>query len=97
MRITLHIDRLVLEGLAMSPHADRVLSEAVESELTRLIQSGGFDAPHGVSVPRLSAPGLTLDRDATPATIGTHIAGSLFNSLSQPSHGPAGTPGTSGR
>jgi hypothetical protein len=94
MRITFHIDRLVLEGLAVSPHAGPALSVAVESELTRLIESGGLDVPHGISVPRLSAPGVTLDRGATPASIGTHIAGSLFGGLSQPIDGPAQTPGT---
>ena len=97
MTVTLHIDRLVLDGLAVSSHGGRALSTAVEAELTRLIASGGLQVSSGVSVPRLAAPGVTLEPGATPAAIGTQVAGALFSGLSQPIDGPGRPAGATKR
>ena len=97
MTVTLHIDRLVLDGLMVSSHGGRAVSMAVEAELTRLIAAGGLSRSHGISVPRLSAPGVTLGPGATPAAIGTEIAGALFSGLSQPADGPSQPAGATTR
>ena len=39
MNINLHIERLVLDGIAVEPHQRAVLKAAVESELGRLLVS----------------------------------------------------------
>lgn len=88
MTVHVHIDRLVLDGLALSAHAGPALSVAVEAELTRLIESAGLPLTNGLSVPRVAAPGITLDSGAAPGAVGTQVAGSLFSSLSQRADGP---------
>jgi hypothetical protein len=83
MTVHLHIDRLVLDGLPVPAHAGGAVSIAVEAELTRLIEAGGLHLPDGISVPRLAAPGVTVDPKTTPGVLGTRIAGALFSGLSQ--------------
>ncbi len=41
MNINLHIERLVLDGITLSPGESPLLKAAVEAELTRLLMSGG--------------------------------------------------------
>ena len=97
MTVTLHIDRLVLDGLAVSSQGGRVLSTAVEAELTRLLASGALPVSSGISVPRLAAPGVTLEAGATPAALGTQVAGALFSGLSQSIDGPVRPAGAARR
>ena len=53
MSIHLHIDRLVLEGLPLSPTDGPLLQAALESELTRLMGDGlSPELAEGAAVPR---------------------------------------------
>lgn len=57
MNVELHIERLVLTGVALPPGGRAALSRAFGRELTRLIQAGGLPPAllGGTSVPRLTA------------------------------------------
>lgn len=83
MNITIHIERLILDGVDIS-HADRpALQAAIESELARLLADGaaadGFRA--GGAVPVLRAPAIDLVRGSTPARMGEQIAGAVHGGL----------------
>jgi hypothetical protein len=60
--VEVHIDALVLRGVARS-HAARV-GEAIERELTRLIDSGGD-------------PGVTTRAVGSPEALGAEIASAI--------------------
>jgi hypothetical protein len=90
MRITLHIEHLVLDGL---PAADGArLRAAVEGELARLLASGGLrpDLAAGGAVARLAAPPIRLDRGGRPDAIGRAVARSVHAGIGDPrGAGPA--------
>ena len=54
MKVHLHIDRLVLEGIAV-PHRGK-LQAAVERELASLIAERGLGAVTSIAVPSMRAP-----------------------------------------
>ena len=83
MKINLHIERLVLEGLPVeSRHADAV-REAIEAELMRLLGekglSGGLQT--GGVFPRLQAQALQLDAVNSPPRIGEQIGRAVYGSI----------------
>lgn len=42
MKISVHVERLVLEGLPVSVSERPLLQAAIEAELTRLLRNGGL-------------------------------------------------------
>lgn len=83
MKINLHIDRLVLEGIDL-PHAQRpVLQTAVEAELGRLLAEGGIgaDLAGGGAVPSVRASGFEMGADGNPDQLGTRIARSVYGGI----------------
>jgi len=79
--VSLHIDRLVLEGLALTPAQGVHVQRALERELLRLwaARAAGGCESSGAS-PLLRAPAIVLD-DITPARLGRDVARSLFTLL----------------
>ena len=91
MNITLHIERLVLDGIAVS-HAQRpLLQAAVEAELARLLAEGGLASGlrDGVQVPALGAQAIQITQPGEPAVLGTQIAQSVYSSLGRSSQAPS--------
>jgi hypothetical protein len=84
MNVSLHIERLVLDGLELERGHEPLFRAALEAELTRLIAGGG-GANHlttAGTVPRLSAPGIeTAGGGGDPAGLGRQIARSVYDSL----------------
>jgi hypothetical protein len=83
MTVRLHIDRLVLDGIAVA-QADRPhLQEAIERELTRLIGEGGVSASFetGLNVPSVEAADLQIQPRGGAADLGHRIAGALYGGL----------------
>jgi hypothetical protein len=81
MKIHLHIDRLVLDGIAIErTHAGRVRA-AVEHELTRLMASGGtVESLHrGGVVPYLRGGNIRISKENQPATLGRQIAAAVHS------------------
>lgn len=83
MRITLTIDRLVLDGFELGPGGATLLQAAVEAELGRLLAAG--DLPPGLleggAAPLLRAAPVRHSPDTTPEQLGAQIAQSVYGSL----------------
>jgi hypothetical protein len=83
MKIEIHIERLVLDGLPVTSAQGTRLRRAVERELSRLLQNGAI-APYlagSEALPRLSAPQFRFARRDGPSAIGKQIANSVYAGL----------------
>jgi hypothetical protein len=83
MKINLHIERLVLDGLSLAPGQGDIVRAAVESELARLLGEGGMApaAQEGIALPGLRVSAINLSADSGPAQIGQQIAQSVYGGL----------------
>lgn len=83
MRIHLHIEELVLDGLPVESHHGPRLVRAIETELQTLLDRGGLPAGWRSSEARPSAPAATIHprADATPAQWGQAIAGGVYGAI----------------
>jgi hypothetical protein len=85
--VTLHIDRLVLDGLSFTPAQGARLRRALEHEFERLWTQRAAGGPmHAVASPALRAPALALPAGTppSPAAVGRGVARSLFAMLGAP-------------
>ena len=82
MKINLHIERLVLDGINISPGQRDLLQASVITELTQLLNNGGLvgNLVEGVSLPRLSTRGIQLTGNK-PVELGTQIAQSVYGGI----------------
>jgi hypothetical protein len=83
VNITLHIERIILDGVAVG-HAQRpLLQAAVEAELTRLLAEGGLadGLAGGIMVPSLAGSALQLGSAGDPAALGVQIARSVYGGI----------------
>jgi hypothetical protein len=80
MNITLHIERLILDGLPIGSGQGATVQAAVEAELSRLLVQGGI-APSlqsGGAVPSVRAEAIQFTAQSTPAQMGQQIAHSVY-------------------
>ena len=83
MKVHLHIDRLVLDGIAIErTHAGRVRT-AAEKELTRLLAIGGLASQltSGGAVPRLSGGNIRFQKSTNAGVLGRDIARALHQAI----------------
>jgi hypothetical protein len=85
MKINVHIERLVLEGLAVRSHDSPRVNSALTRELERLIGAhGAFSALRsGGAVPALRADTLRMERCGSPVRLGTEIARAVHGGLTK--------------
>ena len=83
MNISLHIDRLILDGISISHSQRPLLQAAVEAELGRLLTEGGMGAEwqSGGAVPSLSTPAIQLSPEGNPTQWGHQIAQSVYRGI----------------
>jgi hypothetical protein len=81
--ITLHIERLVLDGLPIVSGGSRQVRETVEAELSRQLSRGGLASllQSGGIYPDISAPAVRLDGGAGPSTLGRQIANAVYGGI----------------
>jgi hypothetical protein len=101
MNIELHIERIVLDGLDVGPRDRPTLQATIESELVRLLTSGGVSSQllSGGALRSLSAGEIQVPIRASGAELGIQIAQAVHsgigaegaNSRSQFSSNPIGT------
>lgn len=86
MKINLHIERLVLDGLPLSSVEGPQLRRAVQAELSRLLTSGGLsqELRSGGAVPHISAGVVHVARNNSPGKLGTQIARALHQGIGTP-------------
>ena len=87
VNIRVHIERLILEGLTVGQNEAAQVQAAVETELARLVETGGL-APElktGTNLASVAAGNLTLGRERTGTFLGGQIARSVYDGV-----GPTG-------
>jgi hypothetical protein len=83
MKISVHIERLVLDGLSLERRDGPAVQAAVERELAYLFNSGAL-APALLSsnaVPSLRAASIELQETVSPKQLGRQIAAAVHESL----------------
>lgn len=83
MNIKLHIERLVLDGIHISPADGPLLQAAIEAELVRLLSAGGVHSGFqaGMALPSIRAGDIQLAEGSDPDGVGQQIAGALYGGI----------------
>jgi hypothetical protein len=83
MNINLHIERLILDGLAIESGQGALVKAMLEAELSRLIEAHGLSASlqAGGALPGLRASAVELQAEKNPAQIGAQIARAVYGSI----------------
>lgn len=85
MSISLHIERLILDGLPV-PHRQRSqLQAALEAELARLLAAGGLsiDLYTGGTLAGMKAGEIHVQDGENPAQLGKRIAQAVYRGIGQ--------------
>jgi hypothetical protein len=82
MKINLHIERLVLEGLPLERAHGPQVQAAVQQKLTQLLGASGVEPGLTGAVPHTRGTDVSYARDSTPRQLGTQIAQSVHGGLS---------------
>ena len=83
-RVSLQLERLVIEGVPLSAGQAAQLERAVQHELVRLLQRDGIrPSLQGGAVPALVAPAIQISTPVRPANLGRQIAQSVHQSLTR--------------
>lgn len=83
-QLTLHIDRLVLDGLTLTPAQGAHMHRAMEHELARLWHAHAFrEGTTEFADAVLRAPAISLGSAAPPSPVrlGRDVARSVFSAL----------------
>ncbi|WP_404361092.1 hypothetical protein [Methylotuvimicrobium sp. KM1] len=83
MNINLHIERLILDGIDITPGQRHLLQASLTTELTRMLAEGGL-APNlaqGVASPQATASDVQLNDANNPAQLGRQIAQSVYGGI----------------
>jgi hypothetical protein len=80
--IKVHIERLVLDGLPVTPSQGRQVQAAVEAELSRLMSEGSLapELASGGAVPSVRAESIRLN-GGSAAQMGRQIARSVYGGI----------------
>jgi hypothetical protein len=81
MKIHLHIERLILDGVAVDQ--PRILSKALEQELAGRLMEGGLspELRSGGAVSSVRGGAIELGHGSHPAKLGTQIAGEVYRGI----------------
>ncbi len=85
MPIHVSIERLILDGVPLVPHARPVLVAALEAELGLLLAEAGL-APElltGAALPRVLAPPITLVPETPAAELGRQVARAVYAGIGE--------------
>jgi hypothetical protein len=83
MRINIHIERLVLDGLAIPPGEQGLLQETVAAELSHMLAANGL-APRllsGGALARVRGGDIQLTGDGDPAQLGEKVAQAVYGGI----------------
>ena len=83
MNINIDIEKLVFEGMAMSPSQQRLLQAAVEAELARLLRTEGIpdNWQAGGVVPLVPSGAIQLKLGTNPTQMGQQIAQGIYGGM----------------
>lgn len=85
MNINLHIERLVLDGVALERGQEPLLRAAVEAELSRLLSEEGLSTGlmSGGATPRLQAGEIQLSVERNSQQLGQQIARAVYGGIAR--------------
>jgi hypothetical protein len=86
VNISIHIERLILDGLPVTGAQGRIVQSAVESELVRLLGVDGLSPqllPSGGAIRSVTGGTVQLSRDHSPVRLGEQIASALHGAVSR--------------
>lgn len=83
MKMSVHIERLVLQGLPVTTLEGSLLQRAVETELARLLKTRGLsrELEGGGALPRVGAESVQLAKENPPAKLGEGIAKAVHEGI----------------
>jgi len=83
MNISIHIERLILDGLPISHSQRPLVQAAVEAELVRLLAADGLSPDLMTGGAMSHAPGgsIQLTSDGNPHTLGQQIAQAVYGGI----------------
>src|SRR5215472_11220111 len=84
MNLTIHIERLVLDGLPLGAHQASLVRAAIEAELAKLFceQSHFVTTRGSATLSRLESNAVHFTHNAEPSAIGEQIAQAIHSSIS---------------
>jgi hypothetical protein len=83
LKIRLHIDRLILDGLPLASHQGPLLKSAMETELARLLARGGVSPAlqSAGAVSQMPAGTMQVNRESGPTVLGKQLARVVYGRL----------------
>jgi hypothetical protein len=86
MKIQVHIERLVLEGLPVSGSQGPQIRSALQKELMRLLSAGGLsdELRGGMAVPSIRVGVIPFGPENQGAKLGRRIARAVHEGIGQP-------------
>lgn len=83
MKINVHVERLIMEGLPVTSLQARQVQGSLEKELARLLAVSGLsqELRGGITVPSLPAAGIQVAQDNHPARLGREVARSVHGAI----------------
>lgn len=83
MNIVLHIERLILDGLAIEAGQQADIQTGVEAELTRLLVANGVrtDLQSGGAIPSLRGATINVTNETNAMHLGSQIAQSVHGGI----------------
>lgn len=83
MKVNVHVERLVLDGLPVTGAQGAKVQDAVAKELTRLLGAGGLSHEFraGGAVPEVRTHGFEVARENHPIGIGRQIARAVYGGI----------------
>jgi hypothetical protein len=88
MKMRVHIERLILEGLPASRAQGPQIGAAIQEELVRLLAAQGLtdELRGGITVPRIRAGVIQLGAENQPAKLGNSIAQAVHEGIGNSKH-----------
>ncbi|MCK4787486.1 MAG: hypothetical protein KAV87_27255 [Desulfobacteraceae bacterium] len=85
MNISMHIERLILDGISIPHHQRPLLQAAVEQELTRLLVADGLSSSivTGGTISNVTGNTIRLTTERTPTQLGQQIAQVVYGGLNR--------------
>lgn len=87
MKLNLHIERLVVDGVAIAPGQSHLLQTAVANELHRMLMESGIspELAKGAALHQVPADNIHLTNN-NPDQIGQQVALSVYGGLGMQRH-----------
>jgi|WetSurMetagenome_2_1015567.scaffolds.fasta_scaffold1631637_1 hypothetical protein len=85
MNISLRIERLILDGLPITPHQSSGVKAAVEAELRRLLQEGGICSglKSGGAFAGMPPNSIKPIPESSPRIVGQQIAAAVYGVIGE--------------